>query len=517
MTNRGRAAACAAFALVLALSLTVVPWSEAAEPKRGGTLTVWQWADPLTLNPMFHKADISMNRIASNMFDGLVEWDWKTKKVVPRLALQWEQKDPLTWMFKLRPGVMFHKGFGELTAADVAFTVNYIIQNNTPTKFLYAYVKEARALDKYTVEYKLDRPHVPFLLMTATPIGGMIVSKKAFEERGKDVFNRNPIGAGPFELVEWVPGNHVTLKRFDGYWDKGKPYVDKLVFKTVPSAYTAQVMLRAKELDFLPSPDFKDLARLKEIKHLEVQSVSGANWDYITFDAKKPPFDKKEVRQAIAYAIDRQAIVDSVYYGLADADDDPLPPGYLGADPDIQVYPNRPDIATAKDLLAKAGYPNGFETTVITSAKEHLRRQTQIVVEQLKKVGIRAKIEQLDQATYVKRVDGASDFAMELEDIAIMSSDPDSSYWWFHHSGTVRMHGHENPEMDKLLQEGRLEQDSAKRAQIYQKVTRLALEESAYVYIAHVKRVDVHNNALKGYQITPADIELRFRDAWLDR
>ncbi len=511
-------------AIVLATSLTLATYGNESKaetktvgPKIGGTLTIWQWADPMNINPMFHKADISMNRIASNVFNPLLDWDFDKKKLVPALATEWYLKDPKTWVFKLRRGVQFHKGYGELTAEDVAFTANYIIQKKAPSKFLFDFVKEAVIIDKYTVQYNLEQPHAPFLLTAASGIGGMVVSKKAFEEKGKDVFNRNPVGTGPYEFVEWAPGDHITLKRFEKYWEKGKPYIDKLLWKTVPAVYTAQTMLRTGQIDFLPNPNFKDIEKLKKQENLEVQSIGGANWDYFTFVCAKSPFDKKEVRQAMAYAIDRQAIVDAVYYGWADPDDDPLPSGYLGADPDVQIYPNRPDIAKAKELLTKAGYPNGFKTTIITSAKENLRRETQIVAEQLKKAGINAKIEQLDQATYVKRVRGASDFEVELEDIGIMSMDPDSTFWWFHHSDTVRMHGHENPITDKLLEQGRIEQDPAKRFQVYQDVTKQILKESPYVYVAHVSKVNVYTTALKGYKITPLEIELKFKDAWLEK
>jgi peptide/nickel transport system substrate-binding protein len=491
--------------------------ASASGPQKGGTLSIAQWADPLNVNPMYHKSDISMNRIASNVFEPLLDWDFKAGKLVPMLATEWYQKDPTTWVFKIRKGVKFHKGYGELTAEDVAFTANYIIKNNTPTKFLFDFVKGAQVVDKYTVQYNLERPHAPFLLSAASGIGGMIVCKKAFEEKGPDAFNRDPVGTGPYEFVEWVPGDHITLKRFDDYWDNGKPYIDKLVWKTIPEMYTAQTMLKTAEIDFLPNVNFKDINRLKKENHLVVKSIGGANWDYMTFDCSKSPFNSKEVRQAIAYAVDRQAIVNAVYFGWAAPDDDPLPDGYLGADPDIQKYPNTADIEKAKSLLAAAGYPDGFETTIITSAKENLRRETQIVAEQLKKVGIKAEIEQLDQATYAKRVRGASDFKVELEDIGIMSMDPDSAFWWFHHSGTVRMHGHENPEVDKLLEQGRLEQDTEKRREVYRQVTKMIQELSPYVYIAHVAKVNIYNKALKGYEITPLDIELKFKDAWLER
>jgi len=167
--------------------------------------------------------------------------------------------------------------------------------------------------------------------------------------------------------------------------------------------------------------------------------------------------------------------------------------------------------------LAEAGYPNGFETTIITSSKENLRRVTQIVAEQFKRIGIKAKIEQLDMATYVKRTRAASDFEVELEDIGIMSADPDSAFWWFHHSGTVRMHGHENAAVDAKLEEGRATGDTERRAKIYQEVTKMILEESAYVYICHVSKVNAYTNKLRGYKVTPLDIELRFHKAWLDR
>jgi peptide/nickel transport system substrate-binding protein len=490
---------------------------ESAEPQKGGSLVIWTWPEPLNLNPMYHKSDISMNRVVSNIFEPLLEWDLENRKSIPCLATEWQQKDPKTWIFKLRKGVQFQKGFGEMTAEDVAFTANYIIQKNTPTKFLFDYVKEAVVIDKYTVQYNLERPHAPFLLSAASVVGGMIVCKKAFEKKGPEVFNRDPVGTGPYEFGEWIAGDRIVLRKFEGYWDKGKPHIEKLVFKVVPESYTAETMFRAGEIDFLPQPEFKDIEKLKKLAQVEVQSIGAANWDYITFDCKKTPFNKKEIRQAISYAIDRQAIVDSVYYGWAVPTDNPLPSGFLGAGPDLQRYPKRADLTKAKELLTKAGYPNGFTTTVITSSKENLRKSTQIAAEQLKKVGIICKIEQLDMATYVKRTSRASDFEMELEDIGIMSPDPDSCFWWFHHTGTTRMHGHENPVTDKLLEEGRAEQDPAKRAKIYHDVNKQILEESPYVYIAHVAKVNLFNKALKGFKINQLETDLKFKEAWLDR
>ena len=489
------------------------------KPKYGGTLRVGQWDEPRTMNVMVEQSDVPFINVGGNVYNSVIRWDYDKKQVVPELATEWYQEDPTTWVFKLREGVRFHKGYGEMAAEDVAFSANYIIENQVGHQYLFQFVKGATPIDKYTVKYELERPFAPFLVTACGYVGGCVVCKKAFEEMGKEAFDRMPVATGPFEVAEWVSGDHITLKRFEDYWEEGLPYLDEIVWKLVPDAYVREMMLRTGEVDFVDVPVFKNLEALKQDPNIVIHTTPGWNWDYLTFDCAKTPFDIKEVRQAFACAVDRQEIVDKVYYGYAERDDDMLPSGYLGGDPDIQVWPNTADVEKAKELLAKAGYPDGFKTTCITSSKDHIRRELEIVAEQLKRVGIELEIQQLDDATYTKRVRGASDFEVELEDIAIMSADPDSTFWWFYHSDTTREHHHATPEVDRMLEQGRSGDDMTleERADLYRKLTKMLVEESFYVYFCHVNQVRLAHKDMKGFVVTPSDMDVIFKKVWLDR
>lgn len=478
-------------------------------------IVVALFSEPTTLNPITQLADVPSIQVISNLANALVSLNPKTRTVEPELATSWTQKDPTTWVFKLREGVMFHKGFGEFTAEDVEFNVNYTVEKNKPRKFLYFFVKGAKAIDKYTVEIYLDKPFAPFLVTVPAGTAGFMMSKKAYDQMGEEAFNRSPVGTGPFEVESWKSGSEIVLKKNASYWRSDNPKLARVVFRPIVDVTVKQNLLRTGEIDFMDTPDYKDIATLRQNPNVVVSSVVGWNWDYITFNLQDSalPVASKEVRQAIASAIDREAIVKNVYYGEGEADDDPLPAGYLGADPDQQRYPNTADLTRAKELLTAAGYPNGFSLSCITSDKATLRRELELVASQLSRVGIQVQIQNLDMGTYNTR-NRQNQFEMALEDITIMTPDTDSAVYWFLHSGTVGWHGHRNAELDALLDGARIEQESARRAEMYRRIIELALEEVPYVYTAHSNLVRVWRKGLAGYEPSPQDIDFRLETAY---
>src|SRR5262249_8318008 len=149
---------------------------------------------------------------------------------------------------------------------------------------------------------------------------------------------RDPIGTGPFEFAEWSPATWIVLKRFDKYWSKGLPYLDRLQYRIVPDAFVRLNMLKTGELDMFGNPDFKDHKGVRDDPRFVVDSLPGQNWDFLAFNLKRKPFDNKKVRQAIAWAIDRKEIVDNVYYGNATITDGPMPPGMLAYNPSRRYF-----------------------------------------------------------------------------------------------------------------------------------------------------------------------------------
>ncbi len=489
---------------------TAVPATAAAALRTN--LRVGQFAEPPNLDP-FLTTNVEQGEVQYNLFTPLVHLDYKTLQPAPALATAWEQPDPLTWRFKLREGVQFHKGYGEVTASDVAFNANYTIEENKPRKFLYFFVENAKAIDKYTVEFKLSQPFTPFLVTTAADQGTWVVSEKAYKEIGADAFGRNPVGSGPFEFVSWEPGSAITLKKFDKYWQPDRPYLQEIVYHPVPDTNVKMLQLVNGELDFIDQPDFKDIPQLEADPNITVAKSPGWSWNAIVFNMKLPadhPLMKKEVRQAIGYAIDRDEIAKSVYFGNSVADDNPLPPGYLATDPGVHLYGTKANLEKAKELMAQAGVTGPITVNGIVSVKPAMRRQMEIIASQLAKIGITINIEQLPGDVFERM--GAGKFDLGLMDITVMTPDPDSALYWFQRSGTVANYGYANAVADQLLDQARVEADKSKRAAIYQQVLETILADAPYIFTVHRGMVWAYNKKLTGFEPRPQDYLLDFEN-----
>lgn len=513
--GRLRGGGAALLFAILATALGAGGAWAAEQPVRGGTLRVGLYSDPNTVNCMESAGDPVQQNIITGIFDSLVIVDYKDGSVHPGLATSWKQVDDKTWLVTLRKGVQFHKGYGEMTAEDAAFTMNYIVQNKTNAYTYVTFVDKAEVVDRYTVKYTLKAPFAPFLVTSLFYGSGMVVSKKAFEERGFKAFNRDPIGTGPFEFVEWSPASQIILKRFDKYWDKGKPYLDRIHFRIVPDAFVRLNMLKTGEIDLITNPDFQDLKAMQEDPRYVVASRPGQNFDFIAFNLKRKPFDNKKVRQAIAWALDRKEIADNVYYGYATITDNPIPPGML-AYTTRRHFPDTADVAKAKQLLQEAGYGSGFTTTYITSPKEQLRRLQVIVAAQLQKIGVTVKLQSLDSGTFASRFWKEKDFDMATRDLNIVSPDPDSTLYWFLHTTTIGNAGYEVPEVDQLLDTARGLRDPAKRVPMYQKVLDYAYEDVPYIYIDHVNMAVVYSKIVRNFQLLPNERKY-YQAVWLGK
>jgi len=494
--------------------------------KYGGTLRVGLSYDPISLSCMMVGGDPGVDNFTSNLYDGILEMNFKDSSLQQGLGTEWKQVDDLTWEVKLRKGVPFHKGYGEMTAEDVAFTMNYILEKNMRSKFAVTAVKNAEIVDPYTVRYRLNQPFAPFTITGLTPTAaGMVVSKKAFSEIGPEKFLRNPVGTGPFEFVRWISGSEVEIKKFNNYYRKGFPYLDRVIFKIIPDDFIRQNMLINGELDLIEAPDWKNLAQIEKNPKIAIYRTPGHNWDYIAFNMTgnqhmNPALKDKRVRQAVAYAIDREDIIKAIYYGYATPTDQPIAPSITGSRPGPLKYPYKANLEKARQLLKEAGYPNGFEVTCITSSKTWLRRETELIAAQLARVGIRVKIDALDMSTFDTRRVKEKRFEMLLEDISNPSADPDSTIYWFHHTGTAAYFGPPdkpfNPELEALLDKGRAVTDPKKRLPIYHSAVDKILDDTVYIYICHVDWITAAHKYVKNY-IQPPTSKKLFGEVWLDK
>ena len=485
---------------------TVAPTAAPTAVPARTDLVVGQAKAALSFNPFAFGSYLD-HPIMSSICDGLFEFDFKTSTLIPVLVEEWEQTDAVTWNLKLKEGVQFHKGYGEMTAEDWAFWANTAIAEQGQPYFAFGggLVKEAVVTDKYGLEIRLTEPWAAFWVTTLIDYAAYVFSKKAFEEMGPEEFAMNPIGSGPFELDSWVPGGDLVLKKFEDYHDVDNIHLEKIIFTPVEDTVVRLEKLRAGEIDYTVGLSNKDMPEIDADPNLKVIWGVAHAYDAISFnfDQTDKPWADVRVRQAIAFAVDREQIVDVVYYGGAVLDDDVLPHGALGADPDPEFYPNTPDLDKAKALLAEAGYPDGFTMPCLTDDRENQRQEIVLLADQLAKVGITLEIEVVDLATQVTRRLNR-EFDVTLRTGGMTSPDSDSATrGMFACDQEVDNNGYCNPDLDDIMSRAGSSMDRDERDELYREACKILAEDAAMVWLCWVGRPYALNEKLQGFTPGP--------------
>jgi peptide/nickel transport system substrate-binding protein len=497
----------------------------------GGALRVAQFAEPITINPNITMAgDVWGAQVEHMIFDRLVDvlYDRTGKSIVhvPMIATGWVTEDEgKTYIFDIRQGVQWHKDYGELTAEDVAWNVNDTVQQQRARVSVYYFVQRAEVLSDYQVAIYLEEPFAPFLSTIAYQ-GLSVIPKAAYESIGHENFGRNPVGSGPFIFDQWLEGDFIKLVKNPNYWKKGLPLVDEITYKPIPDAFTKTQALINDELDIIDGVDYKDVESLEANPDITVNRVDGWNFDFLSFRIDKllkageeTPFSDVRVRQAINYAVDRQEIVDSVYFGYARPTTIPLMPHDLGYTTK-KYFPDTADIPKAQQLLDDAGYGDGFTVTVITGNKSNLLREIQIIQAQLAKVNINLEIESMELGAWVNQYwipFDEKEFIMSHGDVDRVTDDSDSGLWWFYYPETIGWTGLDTVQsgVSKLLEEARTNTDPAIRHQKYQQVLDLAIPESQYVYLVTRQMIQPTRKRVQNYYPKPKENFYQFDEVYL--
>jgi peptide/nickel transport system substrate-binding protein len=458
--------------------------------------------------------DISAGIIMNHIYDNLVRVNYADRTIVPWLAEEWANPDPLTWRVRLKEGVKWHRGFGEFTAEDVAYTWRYHIETKSFQVGTALFpIDSVTAIDKYVLEVKTKAPFGAFPGVTMG-YGGLTISQNAHKEMGDAEYSANPIGHGPY-VFEAGRGNEIELTKNTDYWRAGFPKLDRLIYRAIPDSTVRLQALRNGELDFITHPDARDVAGVRSDPNFTVSSTPGWNWDYQQFNINggaNMPYANKLVRQAISYAIDREAIVNEIYAGEATVTDNQIPPGYLGHRASLLKYPKNGDLAKARELMAQAGV-SGYEVEVITSDKDWLRRELELVAAMVSQIGINYRIRNLDIGGY-NNLWLNENFEQSLEDITLVAPDPDATSWWFLHSKGSSA-SYTNPDLDALLDGARAETDVAKRTELYGQITDITLEEAPMIYHCNVNFVRIHRAGLTGFTPAPQEfVEMVDEVSW---
>jgi peptide/nickel transport system substrate-binding protein len=549
------AAAGATGALAGMPSLGSLGWAAGETPKQGGTLVYAMEAEPDILDP--HACGgWHTSRLVLQMYDQLVEHDLTTSwqdgappKLVPSLASGWEiSPDGLEYTFTLREGIKFHDGT-PFDAEAVKFNFERLWKEDF--EYFYPRAKAYRAADIYfldkvdvvgpnTIKISLKEPFNSFLLRLANLGPGMVamMSPTAIKRYGNEDMALHPVGTGPFRFVERVPGDRVVMERNPDYWGgnpKVGPFLDRIVVKPVSDASTRVAGLRAGEFDMIivPVPDNRD--QLVAEGFIWDQGTVHHNW-YWAYNMNDPLFKDKRVRQALNYAIDRQSLCKDVLVGTAfPMENGIVPPGMISYDPSFKAYEYNPE--KAKELLAAAGYANGFETTFATSTDGSGQLLPVPIAERvqsdLSKVGVNMRIESSEWVSYfTKWISGG------FKDVgaAQMSFGAPDPFWLeqtigctFHVGavGGLNTGYYCNEEIDKIMKAARHAPPpkaddpyagwglSTEAVSLWTKANQIATEDAPLLLVLSDLNPFVYNKRVKG-KVQTALEWFTFRTIWVD-
>ncbi len=377
-----------------------------AAPVHAAKDVVFAVASTFTTTDPYDANDTLSQAMAKSFYEGLYGFD-KDMKMIPVLAESYEvTKDGLTYTVKLKKGIKFHDGT-DFNAAAVKANFDRVTNPDNKLKRygLYSNIAKTEVVDDYTAKITLKTAFSAFLNNLAHP-SGVMISPAAMAKYGKDI-SANPVGTGPFKFVEWQRTDYLKVAKFDGYWKKGYPKVDTITWKPVVDNNSRAAMMQTGEAQFTFPVPYEQADTLKAKPELEVVAGPSIVIRYLSMNTQQKPFDNPKVREAIAYAINKDALAKVAFSGYAFAAEGVVP---QGVEYSVKLGPWPYDLAKAKKLLAEAGYPNGFETE-LWSAYNHSTAQkvTQFLQQQLGQIGIKAKITLLEAGQRVEKVESWPD------------------------------------------------------------------------------------------------------------
>jgi peptide/nickel transport system substrate-binding protein len=494
------------------------PTAEVPQIDRGGVLRIGAVNEFGDLDPamVYYFGDTLPYEM---VYEGLTRWDPDTLEPLPLLARSWEvSEDGLTYTFHLQEGVKWQNG-EDFVADDVKYSVERI-QNPELASPLANYIScvgSVEVVDDHTVVFHLNSAYSP--LLSQLPYVVKIVNPDFVEAAGGHT-QTTMMGTGPFMLDEWTPGEVLKLKSNPNYWRMGEdgqplPYLDGIEVYPMPDDTARVEALLSNAIDFLVSVPDKDVETLETNADVELSPGWSTYWSFVGFSGKIEPFDDPRVRQAISWVIDRDAIAQALYNQV-----DPLYGGIIPdwhwAYDDLVVY-DHTDVEKAKDLLAQAGYPEGFEVT-IHACPEFPSEATmcEMTAAWLQEIGIDATIETHEWGIYVDNF-VAGNYAMWCDGI-IHSGDPDDAYYSsFHSNGVSNLWSYSNPEVDRLLDEARATSDPSVRKELYAQVDAILLEEVPCAFGILHNMKEAYWDYVEGYHHLGNNWWTGLMEIWMDQ
>ena len=450
-------------------------------------------SEPKTLTP-FEIDEYTGFTVCYQLYDRLIEIE-SDGTVTPGLAESWElAPDSKSITFKLRQGVKFHNG-DELTAEDVVFTYDKAIASAV-TAGVTSAMDHMEKVDDSTVKLVLKEAFaaaescVPFAQLS-------IISKSAYEA-DPDAFARNPVGTGPYKFGSWEIGNKITLTANDDYYD-GAPAIKDVTFKIILDTNTVVMAMQNGEVDICDTAPSAGRSTIENDKNLEWYACPSAGSNFIIFNNAKEPFNDKRVRQAVALALDKESIVIGALEGDGEVAQTLMARSVPQYPSDFVSAYDQQNIEKAKQLLADAGYPNGFDIVCPTMDSELFVPATEMFQDMLAQIGINVTVEKYERNVWLDKVRVQHDYQFCHMNTNASYPDADYLYPLFHSSyfGGKNWADVNLPELDKLLEEGRSESDPEKRNEIYAQIVQIMDDECV---VAPIYNKNMGVAAAKGLQ-----------------
>ncbi|NKI95967.1 glutathione ABC transporter substrate-binding protein GsiB [Rhizobacter sp. SG703] len=503
----------------IAVALAVSGTALAAHAAKDITVAV---ASTFTTTDPYDANDTLSQAVAKSFYQGLYGFD-KDMKMVPVLADSYTaSKDGLVYTVKLKSGIKFHDNT-PFNAEAVKATFDRVTNPDNKLKRynLYKNIAKTEAVDATTVRFTLKEPFSPFINTLAHP-SGVIISPAALAQYGSKGIAQHPVGTGPFKFVEWKATDYLKVEKFDGYWKKGWPKVDSITWRPVVDNNTRAAVMQTNEAHFaFPVPP-EAVETLSKKPSLEITASPSIIQRYLSMNTQQKPFDNPKVREAINYAINKDALIKVAFSGYAIPAEGVLPHGVEYA---AKLGPWPYDPAKARALLKEAGYPNGFETT-LWSAYNHTTAQKviQFVQQQLAQVGIKLQVQALEAGQRVERVESAQDPATAPVRMYYVgwSSSTGEADWAMRpllasESFPPKLFNtayYKNEVVDSAIAKSLVTTDKAEKARLYTDAQKQIWKDAPWAFLVTERLVSVRAKNLSGFYVIP-DGSFNFDDVEL--
>ncbi|NJL86210.1 MAG: ABC transporter substrate-binding protein [Leptolyngbyaceae cyanobacterium SM1_1_3] len=511
---------------------TSTPADEAAAPAATGALVYGAGGQPVNLNPG-NITDGNSIVAQTQIYDRLVGTEPGTTELAPGLAEDWSASDDsLTWTFNLREGVKFHDGT-DFNAEAVVFNVNrwwdpefeygYRAEGNLYEIWTDLFggfkgdeastITDVRAADEYTVEFELAQPFAAFPAAIASGYFG-IASPTAIQEAGANYGTPSgtAVGTGPFVFEEWRSGDRITFSKYADYWDEGMPKVEQLVISFVEDPAARLAQLRAGTLDFTVDLTPDQLPEIESDPNLEALYRPSFNVGYLALNPAYEPLAKPEVRQAIAQAINKAAIVDAFWGDLGETDPHFTPPSLKEFQSEgIEDYKYDPE--AAKQALAEAGYPDGFPLDLwyMPVSRPYFPNPKPIAeafAAELSQIGIQVNLQTKDWGAYLEDRNTPPGFQSFMLGWTGDYGDPDNFlYAHFGPGATQDLGDYQDPEMFDLLNKARVASETSEREALYQELDQLLHDKALRIPIVHSQPLLAKRTSIEGWEPSPLGSE----------